>query len=271
VLLLHQEQPGKTNALLTAASVFRERGEYPQWITQVDADSRISPNAVSTLIDRAEAQGAMAAAGRLDFTSKDGGKLFGAWIPFVNHPMRGALVTSRTPAWVAGFETIKHEFPQATTEDKLYTAMLRVAGFRVDSGDFDELLGSTPEPDSRQEYETRMTRFMAGDQQAEAIYGRAVLGHLELMRTFKSELKDLAKSLARPKPFGHALAVSARKAGRVTRGAAKHPAEALHNARPTVQGYVSYMRAARKAPMAAQKAEEGGVYSWTPPRMDLEE
>jgi len=233
--LLEEKVPGKTGALLRTRDLFATLGYAPEWIAQLDADSRIRRGQVEALVAGAAGGGHVAATGVAEevrwngepvalYRTKGPGTPPGQW-----QNLNGGFLVARTAAFLAGYRAIAATFPAAATEDALFSATLRIAGFSTAPPD-PAVRFQTLGPRSEQEARKRLVRVRSGDIQVERIYGHDTLARIGHATDWKGgmDLDHLAGSWG---------------AGDERRAR-----------------WISVMREARRA------AAEDGTYTWTPSR-----
>jgi hypothetical protein len=262
IQVLIQPTPGKTAALLEVERLFHRRGRYPEWIAQVDADTRLPANAAQSLIKLAEGRGQIAATGFTRKFRRNGAPLIlperappGSFQP---QGLAGSFFVCRTAPWLAGYKTVLESYPQSATEDTLLSAMFRVAGFKTGTR-WDafsvayETLGADSIPDAKKQ----MTRWLTGGLQLQRLYGTETLEALGLRPDPEVEAKAAARQVLglAVHPFN---TVSAARTG-IGRASFKKATETLLLASAAVQSY-------RDAEHAVERADREGRYAWTPGR-----
>jgi hypothetical protein len=267
--VLSQPVPGKTGAMLTVEKLFEKQA--PEWMVQVDADTRIKPGDIQKLVDLASSREQVAATGNPRYRSDDRARL---WKGGINpcQVLFGNFIACRTGPWLAGYRAILETYPQAATEDELLTAILRIGGFKTgtagQAGDISqEILATSNYQDA---YKQR-TRWKTGNIQVANLFGAVELAKVGLGPALRSPVGFLFDQVAGN--VRHPVSTVRNGIGRATwavKESMRHPVMttrgAISDATWGLQMAKAERDARRDAPGAAAKAEEEGKYSWIPPR-----
>jgi Glycosyl transferase family 2 len=229
--LLDQPRPGKANALLAVEAVFHDRGAYPEWIAQLDADSALVQGTVGQLIEIARSRGQVAATAAQRARVAAGQRQVRIPSTDAESPgiLYGGFFVARTRPFLAGYRAIVEEYPQSAAEDTLLTALFRLSGLKTGA--------ATPEV----KFETLAASTYA-DALAQQIRWRT--GHLQASRVFgEKDLASIGLFTNRRAAFEKSLREN-------------------HHWR----NLADYMKISVGARRALRRADREGAYSWIPPR-----
>ncbi|HEY4180868.1 MAG TPA: glycosyltransferase family 2 protein [Kofleriaceae bacterium] len=186
VHLLDEPTPGKVLAMSGVDRVFLQRGAYPEWIAQVDADTRVSHGALDQLIQHATAHGEVAKTGAPQWRQRDGREAI-AVIPDDPRGWRwqglnGNFFVARTRVWLAGVRTVLECAPRSIGDDGILSTLFRLSGLRTGSAtDPGALPYVTLAPSTTDEAIQQQVRWFATQIQLSRVFGREAIETIGLV------------------------------------------------------------------------------------------
>lgn len=137
VTLIVKESGGKLGALVEMESEFRRRGQMPEFVMQVDADTQLRQETLPRLLEAMKAHPYAAVSARTHYVLPHGETrplVLGNEVTNLLHGtpgtemLTGQGTLSRTPFFSAGHAALRETLPQVASEDALYSALLRFTG-----------------------------------------------------------------------------------------------------------------------------------------------